>query len=215
MPVTRKIFTDVMGGSAATNFIGNTGDIFYDQTSGELRISDGVTAGGISVQSASSKAHGCFHKVSTVTAAANNTAYSFDWHSNTTVHVGDSGISVASGQPTHVVIDTAGDYVVNLLMHIKITGNATREVFLWLAKNGSDIPETGVKVALRAGTVENPIFETLAKQWFLHNIAADDYIELRFAISRVDLIELEYTAAQTEPYIRPALPSAIFTVYQI
>jgi hypothetical protein len=214
MSVTRKIFTDVMGGSAANSFIGNTGEIFYDQTSGELRISDGVTAGGISVQSASSKAHGCFHKVSTVTAAANNTAYSFDWHSNTTVHVGDSGISVASGQPTRVVIDTAGDYVANLLIHIKNTG-ITREVFLWLAKNGSDVPETGVRVTLHAGSVENPVFDTLAKQWFLHNIAADDYIELRFAFSRVGLVELEYTAAQTEPYIRPALPSAIFTVFQI
>ena len=214
MPVTRKIFTDVMGGSAATNFIGNIGEIFYDQTSGELRISDGVTAGGISVQSASSKAHGCFHKVSTITAAANNTAYSFDWHSDTIVHVGDSGISVASGEPTRVVIDTAGDYVANLLIHIKITGIA-REVFLWLAKNGSDVPETGVRVTLRAGSVENPNFETLAKQWFLNNIAADDYIELRFAFSRVGLVELEYTAAQTEPYIRPALPSAIFTVFQI
>jgi hypothetical protein len=38
---------------------------------------------------------------------------------------------------------------------------------------------------------------------------------LRFAVSRIDLMKLEYTAAQTTPYVRPALPSAVITVAQI
>jgi hypothetical protein len=45
---TFKMFTDKMGGTRANNYIGTTGDIFYD-TDGTtpLRLSDGVTPGGI------------------------------------------------------------------------------------------------------------------------------------------------------------------------
>jgi len=38
---------------------------------------------------------------------------------------------------------------------------------------------------------------------------------LKFAVSRIDLMKLEYTAAQTTPYVRPALPSAILTIAKI
>jgi hypothetical protein len=45
---TFKLFADKLGGTDANNFIGTPGELFYD-TSGEspIRISDGVTPGGI------------------------------------------------------------------------------------------------------------------------------------------------------------------------
>jgi len=48
MSTTNKIFTDNMGGTSAANYIGNIGEIFYDVTGDTpLRLSDGVTPGGI------------------------------------------------------------------------------------------------------------------------------------------------------------------------
>ena len=45
---TFKIFTDKMGGTRANNYIGNTGEVFYDiDGTTPLRLSDGVTPGGI------------------------------------------------------------------------------------------------------------------------------------------------------------------------
>jgi hypothetical protein len=45
---TFKIFTDKMGGTRANNYIGNTGEVFYDSDgTSPLRLSDGVTPGGI------------------------------------------------------------------------------------------------------------------------------------------------------------------------
>lgn len=44
--VTYKLFTDKMGGRVAANYIGVTGDIFYDPAEGALRMSDGSTTGG-------------------------------------------------------------------------------------------------------------------------------------------------------------------------
>jgi hypothetical protein len=98
-------------------------------------------------------------------------------------------------------------------MIVKITGNAERNVFLWLARNGNDIAESAVKISLRQGV--NPVYQTFNKPWLLHNINANDYIQLRFAVSREDGISLEFTPAQTSPYIRPAIPSAVITVAQI
>jgi hypothetical protein len=100
-------------------------------------------------------------------------------------------------------------------MLVKTQGNAPRDVFLWLSKNGTNIAETGVKVEVRQGSVETPVYELISKQWLLHDITANDYIELKFAVSRIDLMNLEYTAAQTSPYVRPAIPSAVITIIQI
>ena len=43
---TFKTFVDKMGGTQATNYIGNPGELFYDPETTSLRISDGVTPGG-------------------------------------------------------------------------------------------------------------------------------------------------------------------------
>ena len=46
--VTFKIFTDKMGGTRASNYIGNTGEVFYDiDGTSQMRLSDGSTPGGI------------------------------------------------------------------------------------------------------------------------------------------------------------------------
>lgn len=48
---TFKLFADKMGGTTVTNYIGTPGEIFYDQASGALRISNGTTIGGLPLSS--------------------------------------------------------------------------------------------------------------------------------------------------------------------
>jgi hypothetical protein len=158
--------------------------------------------------------YGCFHKLASLTAPAADTVYNFDWYTDTTVHESE-GVTVTSSNPTRISIAKSGKYSVFTEMIVRINGSSERNVFLWLAKNGTDIPETGVKVSLKQGGGINPVFQTLAKQWLLDDINADDYIELRYALNRVDDIQLEYTPAQTEPYIRPAIPSATITIIEV
>ena len=208
----RKLVNKAVSGTAGA-YVGRTGEIFYDPAATNLRISNGSTAGGLPIGGNVQGVKGCFHKLAQVTAAAADTVYAFDWYTDVTQHVGDSGVTVTSGQPTRLNIDTAGDYLVMLEMIVKITGNAERNVFLWLARNGNDIAESAVKISLRQGV--NPVYQTFNKPWLLHNINANDYIQLKFALSRVDDIKLEFTAAQTVPYVRPAIPSAVITVTQI
>ena len=46
MATTFKLFSDKMGGRDATAYIGTPGEMFYDSTTGGLRVSDGTTVGG-------------------------------------------------------------------------------------------------------------------------------------------------------------------------
>jgi hypothetical protein len=215
MATTRKLFADVMGGTEVSSYIGNKGEIFYDQEDGTIRLSDGTTAGGIPINTGGTSAYGCFHKVTDVVATEANAAFSFDWFNNTTAHVNTQGVTVTSGQPTQIAISSAGNYLVTVEMLVKTTGNAPRDVFLWLAKNNNNVAESAVKIEIRQGSVETPVYEYISKQWLVDGIAADDYLELKFAVSRIDLMKLEYTAAQTTPYARPALPSAILSIVKI
>jgi hypothetical protein len=213
---TFKLFVDKMGGRQASDYVGNEGEIFYDPTTTSLRISDGSTPGGTSISTGgSSPVFGCFHKVADVVATEANAAFSFDWFNNTTAHVNTQGVAVVSGNPTRVAISSAGSYLVTVEMQVKTEGNAPRDVFLWLSKNNSNIAESGIKVEVRQGSVETPVYEYISKQWLVHDIAVNDYLELKFAVSRIDLMKLEYTAAQSSPYVRPALPSAILTIAKV
>lgn len=44
---TYRLFVEKLGGTTATEFVGNVGDVFYDPEGNELRISDGSTVGGL------------------------------------------------------------------------------------------------------------------------------------------------------------------------
>jgi hypothetical protein len=188
--------------------------LYYDEETGALRRSNGTTPGG-TLLSGITPVFGCFHKVADVVATEADAAFSFDWFTDVTAHVNTQGVTVTSGQPTRLALSSAGNYLITAEMLVKTTGNAPRDVFLWLAKNNNNVEESAVKIEVRQGSVETPVYEYISKQWLVDGIAANDYLELKFAVSRIDLMKLEYTAAQTTPYARPALPSAILTITKI
>ena len=154
--------------------------------------------------------YGCFHKMANITAAAANTIYQFDWYTDTTAHVGNQGVTVTSGNPTRVNIDTAGMYMVLMEMQAKNTDNTDRVAWIWLSKNGTDISESTVKI-----TLLKEWQQVINKQWVLDGINANDYIELNFAVDNTSGISLEYNAALTTPFAAPAQPSATFTVVPV
>lgn len=55
---TFKVFVDKMGGTTATTYIGNDGELFYDPTTTTLRIGDGTTPGGTVVSAGGGGATG-------------------------------------------------------------------------------------------------------------------------------------------------------------
>jgi hypothetical protein len=151
------------------------------------------------------RTYGCFHKLANITAVAADTVYAFDWATDTTPHVNNKGVTVQGS--SQIQIDAAGDYNVVLEMIGKNVDNADRTAFVWLAKNGTDLAETCIKLVLTKDTTT-----MLAKDWLVNGVVANDYIEVRFAVDNTSGISLEYTPSQTTPYVRPAVASATITV---
>lgn len=152
---------------------------------------------------------GCWHKVADVTAAAADTVYNFDWTNNVTPHISTQGITISN--TSRINFDTGGDYNVVIEMVGKNVDNADRTAYVWLAKNGTDLSETAIKLVLTKDTTT-----MLAKDWLVDGLAANDYLEVRFAVdTTVSGISLEYTASQASPYVRPAVASATITITPI
>jgi hypothetical protein len=150
----------------------------------------------------------CLHKTANVTAAAADTVYNFDWTTDVTAHVNTQGITVSD--TSRLNFDTAGAYTATLEMQAANTDNADRFAYIWLAKNGTDIAETRITVKLQK---ENE--QVITKVWLLDDIAANDYIEVRFAVDDESGISLNYEAAQASPFVMPAQPSATFTIVPV
>lgn len=201
--VLGALTTRISTSTSATTF---KSDAYTFQTSAGVDIAGGL----IDYR----RTFGCFHKVANVTAAAANTVYEFDWYTDTTAHVGNQGVTVTSGNPTRLNIDAQGSYEVVIEMQAKNTDVADRTAYIWLAKNGTDITETRVKIRLRASGGSD-VYQLITKMWCVDNIAANDYLEVRFAVDNTSGISLEYEAAQTSPFAMPAQPSATITVSPI
>jgi hypothetical protein len=148
---------------------------------------------------------GCFHKTATVTAAAADTVYEFNWTSDVTAHVNTQGVTVSD--TSRLNIDAAGDYMVTLEFQAKNTDNADRLVWIWLAKNGTNLSETAIQVKLQK---ENE--QVITKQWLVEGVTAAQYLEVRFAVDDPSGISLQTVASQASPFVRPAVPSATITI---
>jgi len=130
---------------------------------------------------------------------------------NTTDSTCTSGVSIAnngSGQPTRITVSKDGVY--NIMFSAQLqrgSGGASKQVVVWLRKNGVDVADTSTHVAVQA----NAIFLVAAWNFFIQ-LDAGEYCELMW--TQDDAIDLRYEAANTTiPY--PATPSIILTVNEV
>lgn len=154
------------------------------------------------------RTHGCFHKVAQVTAAASNTVYEFDWTSNTTTHH-NTGVTISN--TSHIDFDDTNTYNVQVQFQARNTSNALVEAWIWVAKNGTDISETGTQISLRPKGSASFSYQQINTEWLL-DVAAGDYLEIRFAVSDHTSVSIEYTAANSLGFTHASIPSGVLTI---
>jgi len=87
------------------------------------------------------------------------------------------------------------------------TGGASKQVIIWMRKNGTDVAYTATHLAVQA----NAIYLVAAWNFFI-KLTAGQYCELMW--TQDDAIDLRYDPANTTvPY--PATPSIILTVNEV
>jgi hypothetical protein len=148
--------------------------------------------------------YGSFYDTTTQTAAAINTAYAMTF--NTT----DLSLGVTLGSPTsRVYVDRPNIYNVQFSAQILNAsgggggGGAAHRVWIWLRKNGVDVPDSATTIRVQGNNTE-----AVAAWNFLLEMNQGDYFELMWAVDAV-AVRLEAFAASA---FYPSVPSVILTM---
>lgn len=145
--------------------------------------------------------YGVFYSTQDQTAAAINTAYAVTFDTTSV----SSGVSI--GTPTsRVVIDNSGLYEFSFSIQVSKSSAAAGYLWAWLRKNGTDIANTAMRIAVQGSTGENVVSRSLPQ-----SMDAGDYLELMWAVDST----ATSLAADAATAFCPAVPSATMTVAQL
>ena len=145
--------------------------------------------------------YGAFAKTVSVALPAIDTATAITFDT-TTVSNG-----VAIGSPTsRVIASHSGLYNLSMSFQLASTSSSVKDVYLWVRKNGVDIPNSTIIHSLESNSAK-----TVQSRSMTVLLNANDYIELYWASpdSGVSLSAIAATA------FSPAAPSVILSVNQI
>ena len=142
--------------------------------------------------------YGAFYDTTDQIAAAPNTAYGM------TFNTLDFALGVTRGTPTsRIYVDTANVYNIQFSAQIDTTVATDQLAWIWLRKNGTDIPNSASQVRTKGNN-----FATIAAWNFLLQMNAGDYFELMWAVDNVGV----FLNASGAGAFHPAIPSVILTV---
>ena len=117
----------------------------------------------------------------------------------------NNGVNIVSN--SRITIANAGKYNIafSAQLHYNGGGGSGTTVNIWLAKNGTAVPDSNTRVTVNS----NSPYIVAAWNFFV-NASDNDYYELMWSTTNTQ-IQMDYEA----PGAHPAIPSVILTVNQI
>ena len=143
-----------------------------------------------------------YHTAS-LTASAGNTPFSMSF--STTDF--SNGITIGGPIRNQIQIANAGVYDIQFSAQIDKTSGTTVSSYIWLAKNGTDVPDSNTQITLAGGQADAQV----AAWNFYVSASAGDYYELRYGAT-VTNFRIHYNTSVT---VGPTVPSVILTVGRI
>ena len=156
---------------------------------------------------------------STDQRTTDNTATVVNWNTL------DSGYLWTLNSPGSATADVAGVYTIRYSLQFKNTDNAVHYVTVWLKTTTSsgtaDVPNSATIFAVPARKSASPGEEGFlcAYSEATFTVAVGDEIELYWATNKANVVSpaadgvyMFHDAAQTTPFARPAIPSAIGSI---
>ena len=150
--------------------------------------------------SATTGYYGSFYDTTTQTAAAANTAYAMTF--NTTAD--SNQIAVVSS--SRITFKNRGAYNIQFSAQVSQTSGSPHYVWIWMRKNGVDIPQSTGKIGIQSTKTES------VPAWnFIVNVLGGDYIQIMWAVDDTAVRLL----AEAATAFAPAIPSVIATAIAI
>jgi hypothetical protein len=139
-------------------------------------------------------------QAATTTTAANIMAFS------TT----DYALGASLVDNTKLTVDYSGLYNIQFSVQLINTTNDVQTVSIWFSKNGTNVANSNSEFGIKPRKSSGAASQTIAALNFFIALEKDDYVELVWRPTDVD-VSIEHFAAQSSP-TRPVTPSIIATV---
>jgi outer membrane lipoprotein-sorting protein len=144
--------------------------------------------------------YGSFFDTTTQTAAAINTPYAM--RLNTTAE--SNQIAVISD--SRITFKNRGTYNIQFSAQLDQTSGSSHNIYIWLRKNGVDVPSSSSVVAIQGTSAE------LVAAWnFVVTVLGGDYVQIMWAVSNTNV---QIVAAPANAF-SPAIPSVIVTAVSV
>jgi len=132
-----------------------------------------VSKDGAFVQVVLEDGHASLYRTTDVTAAAVDTAYAIQYDTPT----GNAGITLDGTDPTKIVFENAGEYLVMFSAQISSTSSSTVKFYFWPRLNGTDAPNNTIIYALHQNDATQVVSRS-AK----FDVSAGDYLQVMWAV---------------------------------
>ncbi len=189
--VFNQISSSVVLTSQSSSFASSTTFNNYTQSINNATGSFGVTS-----------YYGSFLHTASIILSATNASYSASFNTTDFAY----GVSISGSNQDKIKIANPGVYNIQFSAQLDKTNSSNATVYIWLRKNGTDVPISNTGVAIFGGANE-----ALAAAWnFFVSASANDYYQLMFAATDNNTRVLYAT-----PSLGPAVPSIILTVNRV
>lgn len=148
--------------------------------------------------------YGAFQDSTDQTAANTTTAYAITFDTT------DFSNGVTLSNSSRLNVSQAGIYNLQFSIQFTNTTNASQDVDVWFRKNGTNIDKSNSRFGFAPRKGVGDPYHTIAALNFFVNLAANDYVEIMWRPTDVD-VRIEHYAASSTP-TRPAVPSVIATM---
>lgn len=191
------------GGTGATTL---TGYVYGNGTSAFTASTTIPWTAITGAPSITAPSYGAFQNTADQTYATANTPYVIAL--NTTDY--SNNVTLSSNKMT---VSTTGTYNLEFSFQLANSDTQIHEFDVWLRKNGTDVAGTSsiASVTSSHGGIDG--YMLIAANFYIQ-LTAGDYVELWSAVSDTQ-VRIDYIAAITTPYSRPANPSSVVTLTQV
>ena len=148
--------------------------------------------------------YGAFQDGTDQVAANTTTAYAITFDTT------DYSNGVTLSNSSRLNVSQAGIYNLQFSIQFTKTTNASQDVDVWFRKNGTNIDKSNSRFGFAPRKGVGDPYHTIAALNFFVNLAANDYVEIMWRPTDVD-VRIEHYAASSTP-TRPAVPSVIATM---
>jgi hypothetical protein len=131
----------------------------------------------------------------------------------------ESGLGWALNPPGTATANVSGIYTIRYSLQFANTDNSQHDAAVWLKLNNVDVPRSTTVFSIPERKSAGVFSYVCAYSEATFEIEAGDTIALYWATDQafrvspaVSGVYIEHLAAQTSPYVRPAVPSAIGSI---